>query len=70
MSGPKAKEVRMKHLADHRNPSSGAKLKHFLRIDRAASDWVWRLLRQRDRLPQPGNRRVLEYVRIERGRQI
>lgn len=60
----------MKHLADHRSASTGAKLKNFLRIDRSQGNWLWRLLQQRGRLPLQGNRRVLEYVRIERGRRV
>lgn len=59
-----------KHLADHRTASEGGRLKHFLRLARDRSDAAWRAVRQRPRDLGEGNRRVLEYVRIERGRQV
>ncbi|HCZ00730.1 MAG: hypothetical protein A3D16_05755 [Rhodobacterales bacterium RIFCSPHIGHO2_02_FULL_62_130] len=59
-----------KHLADHRTPSQGGRLKHFLRIARDRSEEVWRTAWQRNRETDGGHRRVVEYVRIARGRQV
>jgi hypothetical protein len=57
-----------RHLADKRKPSDGGRMKHFLRLARDGGT-VWRSLWQR---PAPGatNRRVVEYVRIARGRSV
>lgn len=60
----------MKHLADHRKASTGARLLNFLKLAHRPGDKVWQQLRQRTRLPAAGNRRLLEFVRIERGRQV
>ena len=59
-----------KHLADHRKASEGGRVKHFLRLARDRSDAAWRAVWQRPRERDEGNRRVLEYVRIERERQV
>lgn len=59
-----------KHLADHRTPSQGGRLQHFLRIARDRSEDVWRAAWQRTRETDGGHRRVVEYVRIARGRQV
>lgn len=59
-----------KHLADHRTPSQGGRLKHFLRIARNKSEDMWRTTWQRSREAGRGNRRVVEYIRIERGRDV
>lgn len=57
-----------KHIADHRSPSNGGRLKHFLRIARDSSDAVWRATWSRPLNRPKGNRRVVEYIRIARGR--
>lgn len=55
-----------KHLADHRTPSQGARVQHFLRIARDRSESIWRDVFRRS-VPVSGNgRRVVEYARIER----
>ena len=59
-----------KHLADHRTPSQGGRLQHFLRIARDRSEAAWRAAWQRPRETDGGHRRVVEYVRIEKGRQV
>ncbi|MGB8813025.1 MAG: hypothetical protein WCC57_07550 [Paracoccaceae bacterium] len=60
-----------KHLADHREPSQGGRVKHFVAIARgAASNAMWRGLWQRPVMRGDGNRRLVEYVRIARGRQV
>jgi hypothetical protein len=51
-----------KHLADHRKASTGERVKHFLRLARAARE-TW----QRPR-GQAGNSRLVQFLRIERGR--
>lgn len=52
-----------KHLADHRKPSQGGRVKHFLRIARSARE-TW----HRPHTTATG-RRVVEFLRIDRGRQ-
>lgn len=57
----------MKHLADHRNTSSGARLREFLRLARDRSESAWTKAWQRP-AARLSNRRVVEFARIERGR--
>jgi hypothetical protein len=65
----KTGEVAMsKHLADHRAPSAGGRVKHFLRLTREASS-IWHRLWQRPRTEPTEGRRVAEFVRIDRGRR-
>ncbi|MBI1171182.1 hypothetical protein GC209_07250 [bacterium] len=59
-----------KHLADHRTPSTGGRLKHFLRIARDRSEVAWHAVWQRPRDLRNESRRVVEYVRIERGEKV
>lgn len=59
-----------KHLADHREPTDGGRLKHFLRLARDRSDAAWQVVKQRPRTLDESNRRVLEYIRIDRGRRV
>jgi hypothetical protein len=57
-----------KHLADHRTPSTGGRLKHFLRIARDRTEVLWHpLWRQPHALNEA--RRVVEYARIERSQK-
>jgi hypothetical protein len=57
-----------KHLADHREASTGGRVKHFLRLARDRSEAAWDRVRQRPLDRAEENRRLVEYVRIERGR--
>ena len=59
-----------KHLADHREPSQGGRMKHFLRLARDRSEAAWRAVWQRKFERAAGNRRVVEYIRIARGRDV
>jgi len=60
-----------KHLADHREPSNGGRVENFMRIARGgAAGAVWRGLWQRPVAHEVGNRRVVEYLRIARGRSV
>ncbi len=58
-----------KHLADHRATSQGGRLRNFLRIAHDRSETMWQGLFRRDVARPAANRRVVEYVRIERIRQ-
>lgn len=60
----------MKHLADHRSSSTGGRLTHFLRLARNRKDAVWSRVWKKPADPATGNRRVVEYIRIERGREV
>jgi hypothetical protein len=51
-----------KHLADHRMASSGGKLRHFLQLSRTARA-TWHRPRS-----AAGKARVVQFLRIERGR--
>jgi hypothetical protein len=57
-----------RHLADHRTASEGGRVRHFLRIARAEASVLWMHLARRPRLTGTGNRRLVEYARIARGR--
>lgn len=57
-----------KHLADHRKASQGGRVKHFLRIAQDGSGSVWRKLFQQPRARGDSNRRALEFIRIDHGR--
>lgn len=59
----------MKHLADHRESSKGARLVQFLRIARDRSEAVWSMARQRPFARGENNARVVQFVRIEKGHQ-
>jgi len=51
-----------RHLADHRSRTTGTKVKHFLRLARKPRE-TW----QRPR-GQAGSGRLVQFLRIERGR--
>lgn len=58
-----------RHPTDHRAPSQGARLRHFLRLAREGS-LVWQTLWRRP-VPVPvTNRRAVEFLRIEKGREV
>lgn len=52
-----------KHLADHRKPSQGGRVKHFLRIARASRS-TWHRSEAK-----AGSARVVHYCRIARGHE-
>jgi hypothetical protein len=60
----------MKHLADHDHDASAARTQNFLRIARDRSESLWRGLWQRPFARSEGNRRMVEYLRIEKGREV
>ncbi|MEA5159410.1 hypothetical protein U5903_01365 [Cereibacter johrii] len=53
-----------RHLADKRTPSDGGRVKNFLRLARHPRS-IW----HREEARSAGNRRVLEFLRIARGRE-
>ena len=53
-----------KHLADHRKPPSSEKVKQFLRLSRAARE-TWHRPRE-----AAGNTRLVQFLRIARGRTV
>jgi len=58
-----------RHIADHHTSSQGGRMKHFLAIARSgASAAVWRGAWQRAVARPEGNRRMVEFLRIARGR--
>lgn len=58
-----------RHLADQRKPSTGTRLREFLRLARPSGQ-VWQSL-WRQPVPVPAsNRRTVEFLRIARGRQV
>lgn len=59
-----------KHLADHREASNGGRVKHFLRLARDRSETTWQRVWQRPLERTEDNRRLVEYLRIERGRSV
>lgn len=58
-----------RHLADKRKPSDGGRLRQFLRLARDSSRMWQGLWRQPVAVPV-SNRRTVEYLRIDRGRQV
>ena len=59
-----------KHLADHQTPPNADHLHHFMRIARDQSERAWHAVWQRQIPVANEGRLVVEYVRIERGRQV
>ena len=51
-----------KHLADHRQSSSGARVRHFLRLARTPRETFHRSR------PEAGATRLAQFLRIARGR--
>lgn len=58
-----------RHLADHRAAPAGGRLKHFTRLARQGSA-IWQTLWRRPVAVPETNRRVVEFVRIARGREV
>lgn len=58
-----------KHLADHRSAPSGGRVKAFLTIARDRSETMWRALWKRPVERAADNQRLVQYVRIEKGRE-
>jgi hypothetical protein len=60
-----------KHIADHRSAPTKGRLTNYLRIAREAVPGAgWQYLLRRPIPVLAGNRRVVEYARIERGREV
>lgn len=53
-----------RHLADHRSQTTGARLKHFLRLARKPRE-TWARPRGK-----AGSSRLIQFLRIERGRTV
>lgn len=53
-----------KHLADHQRPTSGGRVKHFLRLARVARE-TWHRPHA-----TPGHARLVQFLRIARGRTV
>ncbi len=53
-----------RHLADHRSQTTGGRLKHFLRLARKPRE-AWARPRGK-----AGNGRLVQFLRIERGRTV
>jgi hypothetical protein len=60
----------IKHLADNRKATDGGRVKAFLPIARDRSQMVWRGLWQRPVMRAEDNKRLVQYVRIETGREV
>ena len=58
-----------RHLADHRTESTSGRMTQFLRIARSQSETIWHRLWQQSEAAPPGNRRVVEFIRIARQRE-
>ncbi len=58
-----------KHLADHSTDTTPGRLTQFLRIARGQGRNVWQSVWQAQSAVDPGNRRVVEFVRIARKRR-
>ena len=58
-----------KHIADHRSVSDGGRVLHFLRIASHKPEAVWRATWRKPVARADGNRRLVEFVRIERTNQ-
>jgi hypothetical protein len=60
-----------RHLTDHRTPSHGGRVKRFVAIDKAQGDGLWhKLSRRAEPATGNGNRRLVEFLRILRGRSV
>ena len=58
-----------KHLADHRSAPGPGRLTAFVRIARDRSEAAWRQVWQRPVGRAEANQRLVQYVRIEKGRE-
>lgn len=62
-----------RHLADKRKPSDGNRMKQFLRLAHDESQAFWAQFQRRSQQTAGGlmpNRRMVEFARIARGRQV
>jgi hypothetical protein len=58
-----------RHPTDHRTPPQGGRIRHFLRLARDGGA-AWQALWRRP-VPVPAtNRRTVEFLRIDRGREV
>ena len=53
-----------RHIADKRSPSTGGRVKHFLRIARTPRE-TWHRPHAK-----PGSTRLAQFLRIARGREV
>ena len=58
-----------KHLADHRSTPSTGRVQAFVKLARDRSETVWHRLWQRSFVKADDNQRLVQYVRIEKGRE-
>jgi len=58
-----------RHLADHPGTGQGGQLTRYLAIARQTADTRWPSLFRRP-TPPAGNRRLIEFLRIARGRTV
>jgi hypothetical protein len=58
-----------KHLADHRSAPTGGRVKAFITIARDRSETMWQGLWKRPVDRSEVNQRLVQYVRIEKGRE-
>lgn len=59
-----------KHLADHRTPQEGGRAKAFFAIARDRSESAWRGLWRRPQESSGENQRLVQFLRIEKGRAV
>ena len=59
-----------KHIADHRSAPDSSRVLHFLRIAHYQPEAAWRATWRKPVTRAEGNRRLVEFVRIERTNQI
>jgi hypothetical protein len=61
-----------RHLADHQRNGDGGRVKHFLRLSRDGGERLWdaayRRPKDRAKDSQNKDRRMVEFLRIDRGR--
>lgn len=58
-----------KHLADHRAAPTGQRVKEFVTIAHRGSGRVWQALWKRPVERAAENRRLVQYIRIEKGHE-
>ena len=58
-----------RHLADHRSPSDGSRMRNFMRLARDRSERMWEEVRRKSPSEAEPGRRTAEFARIERGHE-
>ncbi len=59
-----------KHLADHRTPPQGGRVKAFFAIARDRSESAWRGVWRRPQQDSGENQRLVQFLRIAKGRAV